>query len=146
MKQNKLKLNGATISGPGMTHAINPSIIAGPEDNGYAKGELMDANAVKQAVDSLEKKTDAIDDNINTIKEVYDFFDGVDDSANLVEMLGKINEKQEDVTELKCEGSKVTRLEERLTGGRYRPEVGTSKYFLFADRLVLNNSIDYFAD
>lgn len=61
-------------------------------------------------------------------------------------MLGKINEKQEDVTELKCEGSKVTRLEERLTGSRYRPEVGTSKYFLFADRLVLNNSIDYFAD
>lgn len=48
MKQNKLKLNGATISGPGMAHAINPSIITGPEDNGYAKGELMDANAVKK--------------------------------------------------------------------------------------------------
>lgn len=90
MKQNKLKLNGATISGPGMTHAINPSIITGPEDNGYAKGELMDANAVKKTINSSTEQLSkllfesGLDDNkINSMSEIISMFDGMTTDSDL---------------------------------------------------------------
>lgn len=48
----KSKLTGTLAVGGGLKHAIVPYIIVGEEDNGYAKGDVLDANYVKQLINN----------------------------------------------------------------------------------------------
>lgn len=47
-----VKLNGTTIQGGGLKYAITPQIVLGDEKHGNIPGTILDANAVKQIVDS----------------------------------------------------------------------------------------------
>ena len=42
----KVKLNGTIIQGDGLKYPINPNVILGDENNGYAPGTILDANAI----------------------------------------------------------------------------------------------------
>ena len=46
----KSKLTGTLAVGGGLKHAVVPYIITGEEDNGYSKGDILDANYVKQLI------------------------------------------------------------------------------------------------
>lgn len=48
--KNKSKLTGALAVGGGLKHAVVPYIITGEENNGYSKGDILDANYVKQLI------------------------------------------------------------------------------------------------
>ena len=48
------KLTGTLAVGGGLKHAVIPYIIVGEEDNGYAKGDILDANYVFERVSDLE--------------------------------------------------------------------------------------------
>lgn len=86
-KKTKLKLNGATITGPGLGSAQNLSVIAGPNSKGYAKGTLMDANAIVNMVDELNERVDESNKSINTVKEVYNVLEGIQDTAKITDLL-----------------------------------------------------------
>ena len=46
----KSKLTGTLAVGGGLKHAVVPYIIIGEENNGYSKGDILDANYVKQLI------------------------------------------------------------------------------------------------
>ena len=46
----KSKLTGALAVGGSLKHAVVPYIITGEENNGYSKGDILDANYVKQLI------------------------------------------------------------------------------------------------
>ena len=48
----KSKLTGALAVGGGLKHAVVPYIITGEENNGYSKGDILDANYVKQLINN----------------------------------------------------------------------------------------------
>ena len=48
----KSKLTGTLAVGGGLKHAVVPYIITGEEDNGYSKGDILDANYVKQLINN----------------------------------------------------------------------------------------------
>ena len=47
---NNPRLLNTVVSGSGMKHPVRPHVILGEESNGFIKGDLMDANAVKEVV------------------------------------------------------------------------------------------------
>ena len=53
----KSKLTGTLAVGGGLKHAIVPYLIIGEEDGGYAKGDMLDANYVKQLLNNAIPKT-----------------------------------------------------------------------------------------
>ena len=48
----KSKLTGALAVGGSLKHAVVPYIITGEENNGYSKGDILDANYVKQLINN----------------------------------------------------------------------------------------------
>ena len=58
----KSKLTGALAVGGGLKQAIVPYIITGEENNGYSKGNILDANYVKQLINN------AISNNISVLE------------------------------------------------------------------------------
>ena len=50
----KSKLTGTLAVGGGLKHAVVPYIITGEEDNGYSKGDILDANYVKQLINNFD--------------------------------------------------------------------------------------------
>ena len=52
----KSKLTGALAVGGGLKQAIIPYIITGEENNGYSKGDILDANYVKQLIKQFYAK------------------------------------------------------------------------------------------
>ena len=48
----KSKLTGTLAVGGGLKHAVVPYIITGEENNGYSKGDILDANYVKQLINN----------------------------------------------------------------------------------------------
>ena len=51
--KNKSKLTGALAVGGGLKHAVVPYIITGEENNGYSKGDILDANAVQEKINRI---------------------------------------------------------------------------------------------
>ena len=48
----KSKLTGTLAVGGSLKHAVVPYIITGEENNGYSKGDILDANYVKQLINN----------------------------------------------------------------------------------------------
>ena len=67
----KSKLTGTLAVGGGLKHAVIPYIIVGEEDNGYAKGDILDANYVKQLI-NLETPKTTREDNPKVGQCVFD--------------------------------------------------------------------------
>lgn len=49
----KSKLTGTLAVGGGLKYAVVPYIITGEENNGYSKGDILDANYVKQLINNV---------------------------------------------------------------------------------------------
>ena len=52
-KYNNPRLLNAVVSGTGMRHPIQPHVVVGDESNGFIRGDLMDANAIVDLVNSI---------------------------------------------------------------------------------------------
>lgn len=52
-KYNNPRLLNAVVSGTGMKHPIQPHVVVGDESNGFIRGDLMDANAIVDLVNSI---------------------------------------------------------------------------------------------
>ena len=52
-KYNNPRLLNAVVSGTGMKHPIQPHVVVGNESNGFIRGDLMDANAIVDLVNSI---------------------------------------------------------------------------------------------
>ena len=71
----KGKLTGALAVGGGLKHAVVPYIVVGEEDNGYSKGDILDANYVKQLTNNntiLETPKTTREDNPKVGQCVFD--------------------------------------------------------------------------
>lgn len=71
----KSKLTGTLAVGGGLKHAVVPYIITGEEDNGYSKGDILDANYVKQLINNntiLETPKTTREDNPKVGQCVFD--------------------------------------------------------------------------
>ena len=66
------KLTGTLAVGGGLKHAVIPYIIVGEEDNGYAKGDILDANYVFERVSDLETPKTTREDNPKVGQCVFD--------------------------------------------------------------------------
>ena len=69
------KLTGTLAVGGGLKHAVVPYIITGEEDNGYSKGDILDANYVKQLINNntiLETPKTTREDNPKVGQCVFD--------------------------------------------------------------------------
>lgn len=56
-KYNNPRLLNTVVSGTGMKHPVQPHVVVGDVSNGFIRGDLMDANAIVDLVNS----GDAID-------------------------------------------------------------------------------------
>ena len=68
----KSKLTGALAVGGGLKHAVVPCIIIGEENNGYSKGDILDANYVFERVSDLETPKTTREDNPKVGQCVFD--------------------------------------------------------------------------
>lgn len=64
-KYNNPRLLNTVVSGTGMKHPIKPHVIIGETDNGFLRGDLMDANAIGEFVDQRIEKDNAEHDDEN---------------------------------------------------------------------------------
>lgn len=76
-KFNNPRLTNTTVSGTGVKHPMRPHVILGDPENGFIRGDLLDANAVikliknaAKAIGALEEleQSNWIDDNDTTEK------------------------------------------------------------------------------
>lgn len=67
-KYNNPRLLNTVVSGTGMKNPVRPHVIIGSEKNGFIRGDLMDANAVKEAV--AEEVAERIDADLNLSEEI----------------------------------------------------------------------------
>lgn len=74
-KFNNPRLTNTTVSGTGVKHPMRPHVILGDPENGFIRGDLLDANAVikliknaAKAIGALEEleQSNWIDDNATT--------------------------------------------------------------------------------
>lgn len=74
-KFNNPRLTNTTVSGTGVKHPMRPHVILGDPENGFIRGDLLDANAVikliknaAKAIGVLEEleQSNWIDDNATT--------------------------------------------------------------------------------
>lgn len=74
-KFNNPRLTNTTVSGTGVKHPMRPHVILGDPENGFIRGDLLDANAVikliknaAKAIGALEEleQSNWIDDNTTT--------------------------------------------------------------------------------
>lgn len=76
-KYNNPRLLNAVVSGTGMKHPIQPHVVVGDVSNGFIRGDLMDANAIVDLVnsgDAIDQETirQAVADIIGTAPENLD--------------------------------------------------------------------------
>lgn len=76
-KYNNPRLLNAVVSGTGMKHPIQPHVVVGDVSNGFIRGDLMDANAIVDLVNSgdvIDQDTirQAVADVIGTAPENLD--------------------------------------------------------------------------
>lgn len=78
-KFNNPRLTNTTVSGTGVKHPMRPHVILGDPENGFIRGDLLDANAVikliknaAKAIGALEEleQSNWIDDNATTEEQV----------------------------------------------------------------------------
>ena len=78
-KFNNPRLTNTTVSGTGVKHPMRPHVILGDPENGFIRGDLLDANAVikliknaAKAIGALEEleQSNWIDDNATTAEPV----------------------------------------------------------------------------
>lgn len=67
-KYNNPRLLNTVVSGTGMKNPVRPHVIIGSEKNGFIRGDLMDANAVKETV--AEEVAERIDADLNLSEEI----------------------------------------------------------------------------
>lgn len=67
-KYNNPRLLNTVVSGTGMKNPVRPHVIIGSEKNGFIRGDLMDANAVKEAVE--KEVAERIDADLNLSEEI----------------------------------------------------------------------------
>lgn len=76
-KYNNPRLLNAVVSGTGMKHPVQPHVVVGDVSNGFIRGDLMDANAIVDLVnsgDAIDQETirQAVADIIGTAPENLD--------------------------------------------------------------------------
>lgn len=93
-KYNNPRLLNTVVSGTGMKHPVQPHVVVGDVSNGFIRGDLMDANAIVDLVNS----GDAIDqdaikqavadvigtapENLDTLGEIVETFDSAVSTIN----------------------------------------------------------------
>lgn len=105
-KYNNPRLLNAVVSGTGMKHPIQPHVVVGDVSNGFIRGDLMDANAIVDLVNS----GDAIDQE--TIRQAV--ADIIGTAPENLDTLGEVAETLTDMQDATVEGSlayKITALE-----------------------------------
>ena len=73
-KYNNPRLLNAVVSGTGMKHPIQPHVVVGNESNGFIRGDLMDANAIVDLVNSILHP----DEGGNTTPDPYNGHEYID--------------------------------------------------------------------
>lgn len=76
-KYNNPRLLNTVVSGTGMKHPVQPHVVVGDVSNGFIRGDLMDANAIVDLVnsgDAIDQETirQAVADVIGTAPENLD--------------------------------------------------------------------------
>lgn len=77
-KYNNPRLLNTVVSGTGMKNPVRPHVIIGSEENGFIRGDLMDANAIQEQIVTEiaarehgdEELTEYIDEKVQQAVEV----------------------------------------------------------------------------
>lgn len=108
-KYNNPRLLNAVVSGTGMKHPIQPHVVVGDVSNGFIRGDLMDANAIVDLVNS----GDAIDQD--AIKQAV--ADVIGTAPENLDTLGEVAETLTDMQDATKQGSlayKIAAIESEL--------------------------------
>lgn len=108
-KYNNPRLLNAVVSGTGMKHPIQPHVVVGDVSNGFIRGDLMDANAIVDLVNS----GDAIDQE--TIRQAV--ADIIGTAPENLDTLGEVAETLIDMQDATKQGSlayKIAAIESEL--------------------------------
>lgn len=108
-KYNNPRLLNAVVSGTGMKHPIQPHVVVGDVSNGFIRGDLMDANAIVDLVNS----GDAIDQE--TIRQAVAEVIGT--APENLDTLGEVAETLTDMQDATKQGSlayKIAAIESEL--------------------------------
>ena len=111
-KYNNPRLLNTVVSGTGMKNPVRPHVIIGSEKNGFIRGDLMDANAVKEAV--AEEVAERIDADLNLSEEIdTKVRQAVDDLVDgAPEVLDTLKELSEAIGD---DGNFITTMTEQLS-------------------------------
>lgn len=83
-KFNNPRLTNTTVSGTGVKHPMRPHVILGDPENGFIRGDLLDANAVIKLIKNAAKAIGAL--------EELEQSNWIDDNATTVEPAGVLQE------------------------------------------------------
>lgn len=100
------RLLNAVIAGTGMRNPVRPHVILGEQTNGFVRGDLMDANAVKEFID--QKISDLVNnapEALDTLKELADAIqeNGVADLVTKGQLEAALDEKVDKSDMLECD-------------------------------------------
>ena len=101
-KYNNPRLLNAVVSGTGMKHPIQPHVVVGDVSNGFIRGDLMDANAIVDLVNS----GDVIDQE--TIRQAVAEVIGT--APENLDTLGEVAETLTDMQDPTVEGSLANQI------------------------------------
>ena len=83
-KFNNPRLTNTTVSGTGVKHPMRPHVILGDPENGFIRGDLLDANAVIKLIKNAAKAIGAL--------EELEQSNWIDDNAKTEETVGVLQE------------------------------------------------------
>lgn len=111
-KYNNPRLLNAVVSGTGMKHPIQPHVVVGDVSNGFIRGDLMDANAIVDLVnsgDAIDQETirqavaniiGTAPENLDTLGEIVEALDAAvldpNTEGSLANQISVINTTIED--------------------------------------------------
>lgn len=101
-KYNNPRLLNTVVSGTGMKHPVQPHVVVGDVSNGFIRGDLMDANAIVDLVNS----GDAIDQE--TIRQAV--ADIIGTAPENLDTLGEVAETLTDMQDPTVEGSLANQI------------------------------------
>lgn len=101
-KYNNPRLLNTVVSGTGMKHPVQPHVVVGDVSNGFIRGDLMDANAIIDLVNS----GDAIDQD--AIKQAV--ADVIGTAPENLDTLGEVAETLTDMQDPTVEGSLANQI------------------------------------
>lgn len=101
-KYNNPRLLNAVVSGTGMKHPIQPHVVVGDVSNGFIRGDLMDANAIVDLINS----GDVIDQE--TIRQAVAEVIGT--APENLDTLGEVAETLTDMQDPTVEGSLANQI------------------------------------